>query len=57
MTIKKSTIGILALSMITLSGIFITPIISLVAQAFPDTSTSVIQMIVSASTLTALIGA
>lgn len=57
MKLKKTTVGILALSMITLSGIFVTPIISLVAQAFPDSSTSAVQMIVSASTLTALIGA
>lgn len=50
-------ISILMLSSITLSGIFIVPIIGLVAQAFPDDSLSSVQMVVSASTLTALVGA
>lgn len=57
MSTKRTTIGILALSTISLAGIFITPIIGLVAQAFPDASLSNIQMIVSVSTLTALVGA
>ena len=57
MSTKRTTIGILALSTISLAGIFITPIIGLVAQAFPDASLSNIQMIVSVSTPTALVGA
>ena len=57
MSTKRTTIGVLALSTISLAGIFITPIIGLVAQAFPDASLSIIQMIVSVSTLTALVGA
>ncbi|OZG59445.1 MFS transporter [Bifidobacterium lemurum] len=57
MRIAKPTIGILTLSMISLSGIFITPVIGLVAEAFPQASLSSVQMIVSVSTLTALVGA
>lgn len=57
MSTKRTTIGILALSTISLAGIFITPIIGLVAQAFPGASLSNIQMIVSVSTPTALVGA
>ncbi|MBW3090017.1 MFS transporter [Bifidobacterium miconisargentati] len=57
MNAVKTRIGILSLSSITLSGIFIVPIIGLVAQAFPDSSLSGVQMIISASTLTALVGA
>ena len=45
MSTKRTTIGILALSTISLAGIFITPIIGLVAQAFPGASLSNIQMI------------
>ena len=57
MSTKRTTVGILALSTISLAGIFITPVIGLVAQAFPDASLSNVQMIVSVSTLTALVGA
>ncbi|TPF92572.1 hypothetical protein BW14_08515 [Bifidobacterium sp. UTBIF-68] len=57
MNALKTRIGILSLSSITLSGIFIVPIIGMVAQAFPDSSLSGVQMIISASTLTALVGA
>ena len=57
MKTTRVTIGVLTLSMISLAGIFITPIIGLIAQAFPDASLSSVQMIVSVSTLTALVGA
>ena len=49
MSNMQTKVGILSPSSITLSGIFIVPVIGLVAQAFPDSSLSSVQMIVSAS--------
>ncbi|WP_418969545.1 MFS transporter [Alloscardovia omnicolens] len=58
---RKSTIrlriGILSLATLTLSGIFITPIIAQIAQAFPHESASTVQLLISINTLMNLVGA
>lgn len=50
-------IGILSLATLTLSGIFITPIIAQIAQAFPDEGAASVQLLISVNTLTNLVGA
>ncbi|WP_304055574.1 MFS transporter [Levilactobacillus namurensis] len=50
-------IGIYALSMLAMASLVVSPIIGLITQAFPGSSISSVQMIISVSNLTGLVAA